>query len=140
MRSVRFMWLGVVMLLFCSTALGSDQETLIPAPSDRPPLVTPITNEISLYRNLDDDGRARGTTLQIISINEFHIGTNFIVEFTGDFNWELDLYRDRDYYIELSLVKPVYKALSINYQRIYGTFACGPINQFGLRLSLFRGA
>ncbi|MFH1699367.1 MAG: hypothetical protein ABIE07_02170 [Candidatus Zixiibacteriota bacterium] len=102
--------------------------------------IIPYTNEISYFKNLDDDGKNRGTTLQIISINEFNIGTNFIFEFTGDFNWNLDLDEDKDYYIELSIVKPVYKSISLNYQRIYGTFYEPPVNQFGVRLSLFSGS
>lgn len=100
--------------------------------------VTPITNEISFYKNIDDDGVGRGRTLQIVSINGFHLGTDFTFEFTCDYNWRLDRYEKRDYYMELSLVKPVYKALSVNYQRIYGTFVDPPINQIGLRLSFFR--
>jgi hypothetical protein len=105
-------------------------------------LMIPISNEVSFYKNVDDNGIDRGRTFQVISINMFHIGTDFIVEFTGDFNWELDLFNEYtyDYYIELSLVKPVYKSLSINYQRIYGTFVNGPINQFGIRLSLCAGS
>jgi len=105
-----------------------------------PRWVTPLANNISYYRNVDDNRRDRGSTLQVISINEFRIGTNFIIEFTGDFNWDLDLVQDHDYYIELSLVKPIYRGLAFNYQRIYGTFACGPINQFGIRVSLFSGS
>lgn len=100
-------------------------------------IVTPYSNEISFFKNIDDTGKDRGTTLQVISINGFDLGTEFIFEFTGDFNWDLDLYEDYDYYLELSLVKPVYKSLSVNYQRIYGTFYDEPVNQFGLRLSLF---
>jgi hypothetical protein len=103
-------------------------------------LVTPISNEVSYYKNMDDLGRSRGTTLQIISINMFHVGTDFIFEFTGDFNWELDYYEKYDYYLELSVVKPVYRWVSLNYQRIYGTFVDEPVNQFGLRLSLFSGS
>ena len=110
---------------------------LLPADILMAQAVTPFTNEVSFFKNMDDLGRSRGTTLQIISINGFKLGTDFIFEFTGDFNWELDLYEDYDYYIELSLVKPVYKALSVNYQRIYGTFYDEPVNQFGIRLSLF---
>ncbi|MEZ5360712.1 MAG: hypothetical protein R3F48_18000 [Candidatus Zixiibacteriota bacterium] len=101
--------------------------------------VTPITNELSYFKNVDDLGKDRGTTLQIISINEFTIGTNFIFEFTGDFNWDMDYFEDRDYYLELSVVKPVYKSVSLNYQRIYGTFVSEPINQVGVRISLFTG-
>jgi hypothetical protein len=105
-----------------------------------PRWVTPLANNLTYYRNIDDNRRYRGSTLQVISINEFRIGTNFIIEFTGDFNWDLDLVQDRDYYIELSLVKPIIRGVAFNYQRIYGTFACGPINQFGVRVSLFSGS
>jgi hypothetical protein len=100
--------------------------------------VTPICNEISLYKNIDDAGDSRGRTLQLVSINAFHCLTDFSIEVTADFNWEYDLYEKHDYYMELSLVKPVYKAVSVNYQRIYGTFVPEPINQFGIRISLFR--
>jgi hypothetical protein len=110
---------------------------ILPVASVSADLVTPYSNEISYFKNLDDLGRSRGTTLQIISINGFNLGTDFIFEFTGDFNWELDLVEDYDYYLELSLVKPVYKAVSVNYQRIYGTFCDEPVNQFGIRLSFF---
>lgn len=100
--------------------------------------VFPITNEISFYKNVDDAGKSRGRTLQLVSINAFHCLTDFSVEVTGDFNWNYDVCKKQDYYLELSLVKPVYKALAVNYQRIYGTFVPEPINQFGVRLSLFR--
>lgn len=99
--------------------------------------VTPFTNEVSYFKNLDDLGNSRGTTLQVISINGFNIGTDFIFEFTGDFNWNMSPIFDEDYYLELSIVKPVYKKLSVNFQRIYSTFEPEPINQFGIRISLF---
>jgi hypothetical protein len=128
------------MLLAASLTPAQDQPAT--QPSGLSKLVTPISNEISYFANVDDGGDSRGTTLQIISINEFNIGTNFIFEFTGDFNWDMntDIDVDYDYYLELSLVKPVYKSLSVNYQRIYGTFNDRPVNQFGLRLSLFTGS
>ncbi len=134
------LFLSAMVLLSTDPAAGGDG--ISPADQADPcdPLVIPISNEVSFYKNVDDDGVDRGTTLQIISINQFNLGTDFIIEFTGDFNWDLDFYEDHDYYIELSLVKPVYKSLSVNYQRIYGTFASGPINQIGLRLSLFSGS
>lgn len=100
--------------------------------------VFPICNEISFYKNIDDAGQSRGRTLQIVSINAFHCLTDFSIEVTADFNWDFDRYEKHDYYMELSLVKPVYKAISLNYQRIYGTFVSEPVNQFGVRLSLFR--
>lgn len=120
------------MLIYLGFFLATTMVTATRAQS-----VTPITNEISYFKNVDDTGLDRGRTLQIVSINSFDIGTEIIFEFTGDFNWDMDLYEDHDYYLELSLVKPVYKSISINYQRIYGTFCPEPINQFGLRLSLF---
>lgn len=102
--------------------------------------IYPITNEISLYKNVDDGGTDRGQTLQIIAINSVKIGTEFIFEFTGDFNWDLAYDCDgdimcSDHYIELSLVKPVYKMVSVNYQRIMSTFEDKPVNQFGVRFS-----
>jgi hypothetical protein len=104
--------------------------------------ISPITNELSFYKNADDDFNSLGRTLQIVSINSFKALTWFNVEFTGDFNWKMteDIEpgqrKSYDYYLELSLVKPLGKHLSVNYQRIYGTFVGDPINQFGLRLSL----
>jgi hypothetical protein len=105
---------------------------------------SPISNEISFYRNVDDAGRDRGQTLQIIAINSFKIFTTFNFEFTGDFNWNYS-YIDptntslgrntRDHYIELSIVKPVTDFFSLNVQRIIFTFEDEPINQFGVRLS-----
>ena len=97
---------------------------------------TKLVNEVSFYRNTDSDFNQRGVTLQVISINAFRIFTDFTFEFTGDFNWELDLYEDYDYYIELSIVKPISGLLSFNYQQIHGTFMGGMIHQFGVRLSL----
>ncbi len=104
----------------------------------------PISNEISLYKNYDDAGKDRGQTLQVISINSFKILTTFSFEFTGDFNWRysyVDPYdislgkNNHDYYLELSVVKPVTGLLSFNVQRISSTFEEKPINQFGFRLS-----
>jgi len=96
--------------------------------------ISPITNEVSLYKNVDDSGTDRGLTMQIISINGFKAGTDFNFEFTGDFNWDMSD-ENYDYYIELSLVKPVLKNLSLNYQRIIAKFEDESINQFGIRFS-----
>ena len=104
--------------------------------------ISPLTNELSFYKNTDDDFNSLGRTLQIISINSFRAFTRFNIEVTGDFNWKMTPEMDGpgrkayDYYLELSLVKPVTSRLSLNYQRIYGTFVSKPVNQFGLRLSL----
>ena len=104
--------------------------------------ISPITNELSFYKNTDDDFNSLGRTLQIISINSFKAFTWFNLEFTADFNWKMAEEfegpgrKNYDYYFELSLVKPLTKRLSLNYQRIYGTFISKPVNQFGLRLSL----
>nr|MBN2277788.1 hypothetical protein [candidate division Zixibacteria bacterium] len=102
----------------------------------------PITNEISLFRNVDDAGFDRGTTVQVVAINSFKILTEFTFEFTADFNYELsyDVINDqrdyfRDHYIELSLVKPIAGHIAINYQRVISTFENDSINQVGLRIS-----
>ncbi|MCK4656861.1 MAG: hypothetical protein KAT85_07495, partial [candidate division Zixibacteria bacterium] len=51
--------------------------------------ISPITNELSFYKNTDDDFNSLGRTLQIISINSFKACTWFNLEFTGDFNWKM---------------------------------------------------
>ena len=95
----------------------------------------PLVNEISLYENFLDDGDNAGQTLQIISINSVKIYTEFSLEFTADFNRKMTPGTDSDYYIEMGIVKPVWKKVSANYQRIYGTFIDKPINQIGVRYS-----
>ena len=101
--------------------------------SEHPIRFNPISNEISLYQNSSDDGDIFGQTLQIVFINSIDIGTEIGVEFTADFNRKLTPGKDRDYYLEFGLVKPVWKKLSVNYQRIHGTFVADPVNQFGIR-------
>jgi len=97
-----------------------------------------ISDEISFYANTDDNLNTQGRTLQIVAINSLKIGTWFQIEFTGDFNWEMTTLPGKtyDYYIEVGVVKPLWKNLSLNYQRIYGTFMDEPINQFGIRFRL----
>jgi hypothetical protein len=95
----------------------------------------PISNEVSFYSNVDDCGANRGHTLQIISINAIKLVTDFSFEFTADYNFDLTPGLDRDHYVELSLVKPIHKMVSLNYQRVISTFEPEPINQFGVRLS-----
>ncbi|HOP07688.1 MAG TPA: hypothetical protein PLF13_10400 [candidate division Zixibacteria bacterium] len=96
----------------------------------------PITNEVSLFQNYDDPGNDRGRTIQIVSINSFKLFTEFTFEFTADYNFDFSSGLDRDHYVELSLVKPVWSIFSLNYQRILSTFEPDAVNQFGLRLSL----
>lgn len=95
----------------------------------------PIVNELSIYKNIDDDGEDRGTTFQIISINSIKLLTDFNFEFTGDFNYGFTPEHDNDHYIELSIVKPFGSMFSLNVQRIISTFESKPVNQFGFRLS-----
>ncbi|MFH2047844.1 MAG: hypothetical protein ABIJ12_00200 [bacterium] len=100
----------------------------------------PISNEISYYKNYDDAGEGRGTTLQFVMINSFKFFTTFNFEFTADYNFDLTYDFDNndymnDHYIELSLVKPITSLISINYQRVISSFETESINQFGLRLT-----
>jgi hypothetical protein len=95
-----------------------------------------LSDEVSFYFNTNDDFNTKGRTLQIVAINQVKIGTWFQVEFTGDFNWETTIGVNYDYYIEVGIVKRVWKNLSLNYQRIHGSFVDEPINQFGIRLAL----
>ena len=104
----------------------------------------PISNELSIYQNYDDAGENRGQTLQIVSINSFKLFTSFNFEFTADYNWKysyvdpFDLsfgMNNHDYYVELSIVKPVTSLVSLNVQRVISTFESESINQFGVRLT-----
>ena len=131
---VCFVLIIMVILLFSSLSFA------LPTVDGKVFGLYPITNEVSLLKNVDDAGVDRGMTMQIIAINSFKLWTEFVFEFTADFNWDMAYELDgskmsNDHYIELSLVKPLIKNLSLNYQRILSTFESKPINQFGLRLS-----
>ncbi|HWR82700.1 MAG TPA: hypothetical protein VN285_05305 [Candidatus Deferrimicrobium sp.] len=126
---------------------GATRGAVIPswqAPSGNLALF-PISNEISLYRSYDDAGAHRGHTLQVILINSLKLFTSFNFELTGDFNWRYSYVNPvnhaegknrHDYYLELSIVKPVTDWFSVNVQRVHTTFESRPINQFGVRLRL----
>ncbi len=95
----------------------------------------PISNEISVYKNVDDAGVDRGGTVQFVMINSFKLLTTFNFEFTADYNFSYTPGLKRDHYVELSLVKAVTPLVSLNYQRVISTFEPEEINQFGLRFS-----
>ena len=141
-KLVLLVCMGVTVSLFC---VSSSDSGVIPSwetPSGKLGFF-PISNEVSFYKNYDDEGEDRGQTLQVISINSFRLFTTFHFEFTGDFTWQYsydfgDIARGKnnhDYYIELSIVKPVTDFVSLNIQRVISTFENKPINQFGVRLS-----
>ena len=119
-------------IVICIVSLGMPR---LGHTDDGPLDFAPIVNEVSVYQNSSDEGNDLGQTLQIISINEIKLGTTFNLEFTADFNRRITPGEDEDYYLEISLVKPVWKKLSVNYQRIHGTFIADPVNQFGIRWS-----
>jgi hypothetical protein len=124
--------LKVITVLVAITGAGN--AFALPPMGGRVFGISPITNEISFYGNIDDSGNGRGRTIQIVAINSVRIGIEFNFEFTADFNWNMSCEK-RDHYIELSLVKPFWNRFSVNYQRIISTFECKPVNQFGIRLS-----
>ncbi len=95
----------------------------------------PITNELSVYRSVDDSGHDRGNTMQIISINSFKVFTEFTFEFTADFNHGYTSGLTHDHYVEIGLVKHLSSFFSLNVQRVIAKFEPKPINQFGVRLS-----
>lgn len=128
MLKVAAVFLLIFLCLFCGGVYS------LPAVEGEVFGIMPITNEVSLYKNVDDGGDERGQTVQIIAINTFKVWTDFNVEFTADFNWDMS-YLKRDHYIELSIVKPLVPRVSLNYQRIFSSFEDKPINQFGLRFS-----
>ncbi|MEE9554705.1 MAG: hypothetical protein V3W18_10450 [candidate division Zixibacteria bacterium] len=117
----------IVFIIFClsGTSLAGDDTFGF----------QPIVNEVSIFQNSSDTGDNLGQTLQIVSINELKVLTTFNFEFTADFNRKMTPGEDSDYYIEIGLVKPVWKKLSANYQRVHGTFIGDPVNQLGVRWS-----
>ncbi len=92
-----------------------------------------ISNELSLYQNYTDDIYSRGQTVQVVAINRFQIGWWFQAEFTADFNYDYDKAKAWDYYLEFGVAKQLVGGLSVNYQRVEGTFVMEPTNQIGLR-------
>jgi len=133
---------ATTLLLFFSLARGGSIPSW-EAPSGKLGFF-PISNEISFYKNYDDACEDRGQTMQIVSINSFKILTTFNFEFTGDFNWRYSYIdptnislgkNNYDYYLELSIVKPLTSFFSLNVQRIIATFEEESINQYGFRLS-----
>jgi hypothetical protein len=94
-----------------------------------------IVNEVSIFQNFLDDSDNAGQTLQIVSINSFKIFTDFNFEFTADFNRKMTPGYNSDYYMEIGIVKPILEKISLNYQRVYGTFIDKPVNQIGIRYS-----
>jgi hypothetical protein len=141
-KLVLLVCIGALPLFFAATASGG----IIPsweAPSGKFGFY-PISNELSVYQNYDDAGKDRGRTLQIVSINSLKLLTNFSFEFTADYNWDYSFAdpfdpslgkNNHDYYIELSIVKPLIGIVSFNVQRIIATFEAESINQVGVRLS-----
>ncbi len=129
-----------LVLLVCVAALwlGTTpaEAGIIPSWSDQTGKLgfTPISNEFSLYRNVDDAGVDRGTTLQFVLINSVKVWTEFNFEFTADYNFDYTPGLDNDHYIEIGIVKPVTSFISLNVQRVISTFEPKPINQFGIRL------
>ena len=126
---------GVVAILMVAGGSAAAQSGIIPSwQSDSGRFAfTPLSNEISLFKNVDDDGVDRGETVQFVMINSLRLWTEFTFEFTADYNWDYTSGLDHDHYVELSLVKKVTPFVSVNVQRVISTFEPESINQFGMR-------
>lgn len=124
-----FLLMAVLILLFISEDAFS-----LPSFDSKNVGFYPVSNNVSFYRNIDDLGRDRGRTLQIVSINTIKILTRFDFEYCGDFNWDMSCFK-YDYYMELGIVKPVVANFSVNYQRVISKFENKPVNQLGIRLT-----
>ncbi len=86
----------------------------------------PISNEISLFKNIDDFGDWKGYTTQFVSINlVYSIPLTIVVDHNFDPSTK------SDYYSEIGFGIPVYKKLSVSCQRVTGTFI-DSYNQIGL--------
>lgn len=128
-----------LVLLVCMgiLAAASTQAGIIPGwdPPSKKIGFFPISNEISLYANVDNRGKDRGRTLQIVSLNSVKLLTEFTIEFTGDFNYDYTPGLANDHYMELGIVKHVTGFFSVNVQRVMSSFLAEPINQYGVRFS-----
>jgi len=87
--------------------------------------IVPLSNEVSVYKNIDDDFESRGFTAQFISMNMIH---DFRVGFVLDLNYDDDFKSDN--YWEFGLLVPIKDRLSFSYQRVNGSFI-KPMNQLG---------
>lgn len=87
--------------------------------------IVPLSNELSVFGNVDDRLESAGFTTQFVSLNMvYNIRFGFVVDWNfNDGN--------RDNYWELGVTVPLKDQLSISYQRVRGTFV-NPNNQFGL--------
>ncbi len=115
-------WIAAALLVSCAMQARAQTFTF-----------EKISNELSLYQNYSDEINTRGQTVQVVAINRVRIGWWFQTEFTADFNYDYDKAKAWDYYLEIGIVKSLFSGLSINYQRIEGTFVAKPTNQVGLR-------
>jgi hypothetical protein len=115
-------WIAAVLLVSCAMQARAQTFTF-----------EKISNELSLYQNYSDEINTRGQTVQVVAINRVRIGWWFQTEFTADFNYDYDKAKAWDYYLEIGIVKSLFSGLSINYQRVEGTFVAKPTNQIGMR-------
>ena len=115
-------WIAAALLVSCAMQARAQTFTF-----------EKISNELSLYQNYSDEINTRGQTVQVVAINRVRIGWWFQTEFTADFNYDYDKAKAWDYYLEIGIVKSLFSGLSINYQRVEGTFVAKPTNQIGLR-------
>ncbi len=84
-----------------------------------------LSNELSLFKNVNDDLDSKGFTAQLVSMNLIHsVRMGFVLDWNFDDGNE-------DNYWELGLTLPIKNQLSFSYQRVNGTFI-KPNNQFGL--------
>lgn len=126
---------GVVVISLMAVGSAGAQSGIIPSweSSSGKLGFMPMSNEVSVYKNIDDSGEDRGETLQLVLINNIRIFTDLTFELTADYNWDYTAGIDNDHYVELSLVKKVTSFVSVNYQRVLSTFDPQPVNQFGVR-------
>ena len=84
-----------------------------------------LSNELSIFKNVNDDFDSKGFTAQIVSMNLIHsVRIGFVLDWNFDNGHE-------DNYWELGLTVPLKDRLSFSYQRVNGSFI-NPNNQFGL--------
>lgn len=108
-----------MLLLFWTLTLLLSSPTL----ADQSPQISGLVRTISLYENyLTGPDKFDTQTLSIYALYSWRIGPEFLTELTMDLNGDVpdDLYTD--YYMELQVIKPIGRGLSLRVKDVEGTY------------------
>jgi hypothetical protein len=100
--------------------------------ADPSPQISGLVRTISLYENyLQGPDRFDTQTLSVYALYSFRIGPEFLAELTMDINGDAPDEVYTDYYMELQLIKPVWRGFSVMIEDVQGTYT-NRIVRFGV--------